>query len=224
LKLVAMWVVAGLLCVAPALGKPIDYNTPAWKDEIAHGCLPYHQLVRADFPVTDRAFPRYAMYTSGFFHYNYRYHWATQEGRTIVHITEWSVRSGFNRNRSWRKNWSKTVAKLLPHEQGHLDINELHVREVASMELVMLPVGEGENAEEAVKDLKVKLKALATKVSKDDQTEQDAYDAKTAHGTNQAGQLLTTTAIQKRLKEADISNADWRSSDQVELEKQSNRQ
>lgn len=81
------------------------------------------------------------------------------------------------------------------------------------MGLDKLPIGEGATADEAAKDLKIKLEALAARVSKDDQTEQDAYDARTAHGTNQSKQLAATAAIQKRLKQADISYADFGSND-----------
>jgi hypothetical protein len=202
-----------LLWVAPAVCESRAYDTPAWRQEIAHGYLPYHRLVRADFPSNDKVEPNYAMYTSVFYHYNYRYHWATQNGRTVARITEWSVRSGFDRNRSSRKSWFKDLEKLLPHEQGHLDINELYSRRLARMELGKLPIGEGASAGEAAGDLKIKLKALSAKVSRDDQTEQHAYDARTAHGTNQAKQKEATAALQDRLKAAGISYPDRQSSD-----------
>jgi hypothetical protein len=212
----AIWIVACLLWAAPAVCEPIAYDTPEWRKEIAHGYLPYHRLTRADFAINDKVYPKYAMYTSGFFHYNYLYHWVTQNGHTVAQITEWSFRSGFDRNQSSRKSWFKEVARLLPHEQGHLDINELYSRRLARMELDKLPIGEGAGADEAGKDLKIKLKALAAKASKDDQTEQDAYDARTAHGTNQPRQLAATAAIQKRLKEAGISYTNEPSDDQTD--------
>jgi hypothetical protein len=210
---VVIWVVACLLWVAPAVCEPIASDTPAWKQEIAHGCLPYHRLVRTDFEVNDKAYPKYAMYTFGFFHFNYLCHWATQNGHTVAHITEWNVRSGFDRNQSSRKSWFKDVTGLLPHEQGHLDINELYSRRLAHLEFDKLPMGEGANADEATKDLGIKLKALAAKVSKDDQSEQDAYDAGTAHGTNHSKQKEATVALQERLKQAGISYADFGRSD-----------
>lgn len=213
LAFAAICVVACLLWVAPSIHGQLSYDTPQWKAEIARGCLPYHRLVRADFPVNDKAYPKYAMYTFGFFHYNYLYHWATQNGHTVAHITEWNVRSGFDRHKSSRKSWFKNVEGLLPHEQGHLDINELYSRRLANMGLDKLPIGEGATADEAAKDLKIKLEALAARISRDDQTEQDAYDARTAHGTNQSKQLAATAAIQKRLKQADISYADFGSND-----------
>lgn len=213
LAFVATWVAACLLWAAPAVCEPITYDAPEWRKEIAHGCLPYHRLTRADFPIDDEAYPKFAMYTSGFFHYNYKYHCTEEDGHAIARITEWKVRSGFNRNKSSRKSWYKDVEKLLPHEQGHLDINELHSRRLAHTELARLPIGKGTSEDEAAEDLKVRLKALSAKVSTEDQTEQDAYDAQTAHGTDKSRQLATTAEIQRRLKNAGIIDADEPSDD-----------
>jgi hypothetical protein len=164
----------------------------------------------------DEAHPKYAMYTFGFFHYNYKYDCTAGNGHVIARITNWKVRSGFDRNKSSRKSWYKDVERLLPHEQGHLDINELYSRRLANTKLDRLPRGEGANAREAASDLKIKLKALVAKVSKDDQTEQDAYDAETAHGTNKSRQLASTAAIHQRLKEAGIAYANERNDDQTD--------
>jgi hypothetical protein len=212
----AAWLVFGLFWAAPALCERIAYDTPAWRKEIANGYLPYHRLVRADFRIDDRAQPKYAMYTFAFFHFNYQYVFSDQNGQVVARVTEWRVRSGFDRNRSWRKSWYKTVEKLLPHEQGHLDINELHSRRLAHMDLDNLPMGNGRDGGEAADDLKVKLKTLSTKVSKEDQAEQDAYDARTAHGTNQVRQVAATAELQRRLKEAGISYGNEPGNDQTE--------
>lgn len=212
LKSVGTWIALCLLWAAPAVSKPLAYDTPEWRKEISHGYLPYHRLARTDFPINDQTNSRYAMYTAGFFHYNYRYQ-CHGEGRSVARITEWRVRSGFNRNKSWRKSWFKDVERLLAHEQGHLDINELHSRRLARMNLDDLPIGKGETSEKAIDDLKSKLKAFAAKVSKDDQAEQDSYDAETSHGTNKSRQLAATAAIQRRLKEAGISYGDSEEAD-----------
>jgi hypothetical protein len=156
------------------------------------------------------------MYTFAFFHFEYRYDFSEERGQVVARVTRWRIRSGFDRNRSWRKSWYKTVERLLPHEQGHLDINELHSRRLAHTDLDKLPVGNGTDAGEAGDDLKVKLKALSTKVSEEDQAEQDAYDARTAHGTNQSGQVIATAELQRRLKEAGISYANEPGNDQTD--------
>ncbi len=208
------YALACLLWVAPAVCEPIAYDTPEWRKEIAHGYLPYHRLIATDFPIDDNAHPRkYAMYTVGFFHYSYQYDWTQKKDHIIARITEWKLRSGFDRSKSSRKSWFKGVERLLPHEQGHLDIHELHSRRLAHMDLDELPAGEGQTSAEALEDLKSKVNALSAKISQEDQAEQDAYDAKTAHGTNRSKQLAATAAIQKRLKNADITYANEPSDD-----------
>jgi Bacterial protein of unknown function (DUF922) len=214
--MVTAYAFAWLLWLAPAICEPIAYDTPEWQKEIAHGCLPYHRLVRGDFPIDDKAHSRFAMYTSGFYHYNYTYDCTGEQGHVIARITGWKVRSGFNRNKSSRKSWFKFVERLLPHEQGHLDLNELHGRQLARMDPARLPTGAGETKAEAIKDLQRKLKTLSDKTSKDGQAEQDAYDAETAHGTNKPRQLTATAAIQKRLKQAGITYAAESNGDQMD--------
>jgi hypothetical protein len=216
LALIATCVLTCLLWAAPAFCETIDYNTPEWRKEIAHGFLPYHRLARADFPVDDKAHAKYAMYTFGFFHYNYEPACIKQGDHMIARITEWRVRSGFNRNKSSRKSWFKDVERLVIHEQGHLDINELHSRRLAHMTLEQLPVGGGKTSEEALADLRSKVTELSDKTSKEDQAEQDSYDAETSHGTNRVKQVAATAAIQKRLKGAGITYADELDDDQTE--------
>ena len=216
LALIAVYVLVCLLGVASAFGETIDYNTPEWRKEIAHGFFPFHKLTRADFPIDDKAHPKYAMYTFGFYHYNYEPKCTREDGRFIARITEWRVRSGFNRNKSSRKSWFKDVERLVIHEQGHLDINELHSRRLAHLTLEQLPVGEGETSNEALEDLRRKVNELSDKTSKEDQTEQDAYDAETSHGTNGSKQVAATAAIQKRLKAAGITYANESDDDQTD--------
>ena len=208
LALIAVYVLSCLLWAAPAFCETIDYETPEWQKEIAHGFLPYHRLVPADFPTDDKAHPKYAMYTYGFYHYNYEPNCTKEDGHVVARITEWRVRSGFNRNKSSRKSWFKDVERLVIHEQGHLDINELHSRRLAHMTLEQLPAGEGKTSEEALADLRSKVLELSDKTSKEDQAEQDSYDAETSHGTNRVKQVAATATIQKRLKAAGIVYAD----------------
>lgn len=193
-----------LSAVYSASGEP-SRDAAQWKKEIANGCLPYHRLVAEDFPVSDADRSPQGMYTYGFRHYNYHWVAAPNGGRSVARVTNWTVRYGFDRNKSWRKSWFKQVKETLPHEQGHLDISVLHSVPFARMSLDKLPVGEGENAQAASNDLKNKLEALVNRVSQEAQAEQDAYDAATSHGTNQAKQREWTAAIQKRLDQAGVS-------------------
>ena len=213
---IAAYVLSCLLWAASAFCETIDYETPEWRKEIAHGFLPYHRLVRADFPIDDKAHPRYAMYTYGFYHYNYEPKCTKEGGHVVARITEWRVRSGFNRNKSSRKSWFKDVERLVIHEQGHLDINELHSRRLAHMELEDLPVGKGETSREALEDLRKKVMELSDESSKENQTEQDAYDAETSHGKDRSRQLAVTAALHERLKAAGITYANRSDDDQTD--------
>ena len=197
--------IAFLVCAALPVRAQQSYDTPQWKKEIANGYLPYHRLVAEDFSINDADHLPHGMFTSGFRHYNY--HWVTvpKDGRVSVRVTEWNVRYGFDRNKSWRRNGFKLVDETLPHEQGHLDISVLHSTRFARASLDQLPVGEGENAQMAANDLKKKLQALVERVGKEAQVEQDEYDAATSHGANQSSQRQWTAAIQQRLKQAGIS-------------------
>ena|SRR6516162_552556 len=182
------------------------HEAPPWKEEMAKGYFPYHRLAVGDFPINDAVHPgnEMGMYTMGFIHYRFKGHWIMQNGHVLDRVTEWLVWSGFNRNKSWRKSWFKPVKEALPHEQGHLDISELHGRHLAEMPLDKLPLGEGANPQAASADLGRKLQALAERVTKEAQREQDRYDAETAHGKNVSKQRDWSAAIQARLKRAGI--------------------
>jgi hypothetical protein len=136
-----------------------------WKEEMANGYFPYHRLATPDFPVNDHVNPEYGMYTWMFFHYSYDHRWIIQNGHVVDRVTKWLVWSGFDRNKSSRKSWFKLSKEALPHEQGHLDINELYSRRLAEMSLDMLPRGEGADPKEASADLRRKVEALADRVS-----------------------------------------------------------
>lgn len=184
---------------ANALGNP-----PSWKEENAKGYFPYHRLTGADFPINDAVHPKYGMHTAGFFHLHYHDRWVAQNGHAVARITDWSVWSGFDRNKSSRKSWFKNVPETLPHEQGHLDINELHSKRLAETPLDKLPVGEGNTGEQAEADLARKMKALGDRVSAQVQKEQDRYDAETNHGQDPAKQREWSAVIQARLQHAGI--------------------
>ncbi len=181
------------------------YEIPSWQSEIDKGYFPYHRLVATDFPINDEVHPENGMYTTSFRHYYYQFHWNEENGHITARVTNWLVRSGFDRNKSSRKSWFKPVEQTLPHEQGHLDIGELHSRRFARLTLQELPVGEGTTSQDAAADLKKKLDALCDRVSAAAQAEQDAYDAATGHGKNKTKQAEQTAAIQKRLNQAGIS-------------------
>jgi hypothetical protein len=175
-----------------------------WKEEMAKGYFPYHRLAATDFPVNDHLNPEYGVYTRVFFHYWYNHRWSIQNSLVVDRVTNWLVWSGFDRNKSSRKSWFKLGNQALRHEQGHLDINELHSRRLAELSLDMLPHGEGTDPKEASADLIRKVEALATRASKEAQKEHDQYDAETAYGKSLSKQREWSAAIQVRLQQAGI--------------------
>jgi len=182
-----------------------SYNSPEWRIEVSKGYLPYHRLAATDFPIDDVAHLEVDMYTRGFFHYHFNYHWTPKDHGAIARVTEWTVRSGFDRNKSSRKSWFRFVQETLPHEQGHLDINEIYSRRLARLTLEELPVGEGATPQAAIQDLTIKLKALSDRTAQESRAEQDAYDAATLHGKNIVAQREWNMRIQMRLKQAGIN-------------------
>jgi hypothetical protein len=180
------------------------HKAPPWREEMAKGYFPYHRLIASDFPINDHVHPEHGMYTWGFFHYRHKDQWIAQNGHTVDRVTEWLVWSGLDRNKSSRKSWFKRIDEALPHEQGHLDINELYSRQLAEMPLGKLPIGEGPSPQEARADLSRKLQALADNISAKQKREQDRYDAETSHGKNVSEQQKWSAALQVRLKRAGI--------------------
>src|SRR5690348_10385605 len=102
---------------------------------MARGHCPYHRLTVADVPIHNAAHLERTMYTRGFFRFTYLDHWTEQNGRAVARITDWNVWSGFDRNTSSRKSWFKNdaIARILPHEQGHLDLSDLHNKAFAEI-------------------------------------------------------------------------------------------
>jgi hypothetical protein len=187
-------------------GSPSEnYDTPAWRKEIVDGYVPYRKLRLSDFRVDDRDHPRAGMYTHGFFHFDYEYRWTEDNGRVTAKVTKWVLRSGLDLNKTTRRSWFRQVERYLPHEQLHLDINELHARSFGAKKLSELPVGRGSTSDTAVLDLENKIKDLSDVVQKQAQNEQDKYDRETRGGTDWEKQAGWEKAIAERLKKAKIS-------------------
>jgi uncharacterized protein DUF922 len=203
-RLALVHTVLALALVAMVPGSAIAQLPPTQK-EIADGYLPYHRLVVQDFPINDTDHSPRVVVTYGFCHYACRSVTVRKDDHFSARVTKWVVRSGFDRNRSWRKGWFKSFNEILPHEQGHLDITILHCRRLARMNLDELPVGQGNSAQAAAANLKKGVEALFEQTIKEGQAEQDAYDAATSGGANQSKQREWTATIRERLKKAGIA-------------------
>lgn len=186
-----------------------DFGSAEWKDEIARGYLPYRKLTYDDFPIADGVPIPHWMHTEGFVHYGFKASWSSDGGRFRASVTEFSVRSGFDQNKSWRRSTITATKALLEHEQGHLDLIELHA---ADFRKATLPSGAGVSGPAALEDLRQKLEALADRYSAEGRTEQDLYDVQTGHGAKPDAQALWTAQIRKRLRERGITPWDQRAS------------
>src|SRR5579871_5948187 len=93
-----------------------DFDSPEWKDEIASGYLPYRKLTYDDFPAAHGIPTSHKMWTQGFVHYSYRARW-TQQGSTFTaKISQISIRSGFDQNKSWKRDSISESKALIAHE------------------------------------------------------------------------------------------------------------
>lgn len=184
-------------------------DTPEWKEEISRGFFPYHHLAADDFPVDDAVVSPSEMNTRGFFHYTYHARWTNEpSGGAVARVTDLTVRSGFDRNKSWKRSHARVTPLLLEHEQGHLDLNELHTTMHLRVTLQELPVGRGANGDAAMADLATKLQSLADDVTRVAQIEQDRYDAETDHGRKPAIQHQWTSGIASRLASLHITTTE----------------
>jgi hypothetical protein len=91
--------------------------------------------------------------------------------------------------------------RYLPHEQGHLDINELYAEAFRTADL---PQGTGLEASAASDDLTSKLNALLDKYMKEAQFEQRRYDKETRHGQDSDRQGEWNLNLRKRMTDAHI--------------------
>jgi hypothetical protein len=178
-----------------------DFDTAEWKREVADGYFPYGKLGYEDFPVNDGHPARYLMHTIGFLHYSFRADVVVKQGKYTAVISQISVRSGFDQNRSWKKTTFTERKALLAHEQGHLDINELHA---ANFRKAKKPEGQGSNPKAAVEDLSVKLDDLCERCGNAARIEQDKYDEETKHGAAEEKQREWIEAIRKRFRDGGL--------------------
>jgi hypothetical protein len=203
-NLIAAVMALAALCVAAT----DDYASQAWKDEIAKGYLPYRKLVFSDFPAFDNTTSRHEMFTQGFVHYGFNARWNETGRGATAKVSNLTVRSGFDRNKSWRRSFAKNDPLLIEHEQGHLDINELHADEMRQIK--EMPVGKGIDYQEAMESLRRQMREIAERIIKEAQDEQNRYDQETNHGQNFVKQKLWTEALRERCQQARIKFWDER--------------
>jgi len=197
----------GLLAtVAPAAQQAgATYESADWKADIAAGRVPYRRVTLDDYPIRDADHPDTGMYTEGFVAVTYKAAWDEHRIPAQAWVTSWTVRSGLNKNRTSRRSWFTDMDKMLPHEQGHLDINEIYARALAKRGLADLPEGQGRTGPDAMKDLDRKLGQMVDTILAGNRAEQLRYDKETVSGTDPDKQAQWSRSIQDRLTKAGIS-------------------
>jgi hypothetical protein len=187
---------------------PVGQSTGTDQNDInLNGLVPvspsrfsYRQLRWSDFKVDDNA-PGMSAQTQTFIKFRYS-STARRVGLTYdARVSEVVFEGGFDRAKSWRRS---TVPSddicLLAHEQGHIDINEIHLRRLKALAPSSFPTGSGASAREALADLGVKVKAIYDAEVVAMQEEQKRYDQETRHGTIRPAQKLWALRLKQALE------------------------
>ena len=194
----AFFFVCGELCANAQTPTPAP-DLPTWQDEIAKGCLPYHQLTVDDFRVSDDAKLDGDFYVSTCINPRYHYYVKPHAGWVYAYISEWIVFSGFNKSRSWRKSSFHEMKAALRYAQALLDISEIRGRELGATKVGDLPEGRGASFEAAKAELDHKIKAFCEQKYKQAQAEEDAFSKATKFGENKKKVRELAAEIKKRL-------------------------
>lgn len=169
------------------------------KGKLEPGEVPYKKLTLDDFAVREGGGVFDAV-TAGFCRYSYRA--AVGGGGTSfrARVSSIDIVTGFSKKDSWRSSRIRgSPAQLLEHEQGHLDLHEIHTRELLLMPLSGFPVGVGSSPDSATSDLDSKLASYFRETLSASQKEADQYDRETSHGRDRIKQDEWTALIRKRL-------------------------
>jgi hypothetical protein len=196
---------AHVVCAQEPSPSPSPF--PTWKDEIAKGYLPYHQLTAEDFPINDEAHPKIAFRLQPFAHQFCHYALKlSSNGFVYAYVTDWIVFSGFDKNLSSRNGKFREMKTFLPYMQAIFDIGELHARKLAALKPGELPSGQGETFEKARAQLDDRLRAMSQTKAWDSQKEIDEFEKATNKGQNQKKVRELGAEIKKRLAEMPSTN------------------
>ena len=188
-----------LAAVAGARGEETPPAAPTWKDMMALGIAPYHQLTVEDFLVDDVAYPKNAFHIGTAIQPRYRFISKPYNGFAFAYVDRWLVFSGLSKKETSRKNAFKQMKEALPYAQALLDINEINARRLAALKEGELPSGRGNSFEEARLELGRKLQEFLDVKYRENQAEMEAFAKATANGTNQKKVRDLAAEIAKRL-------------------------
>ena len=173
---------------------------PTWPDEIAKGCVPYHQLTVEDFRIDDQAHPDGVYWVSAFIHPYWNYITLRNSGWWYAYVEQWLVHSGFDKNTSSRKSTFHEMKRALPHVQAYLDIYEIYGRQFAALKPGELPSGRGATPPEAIENLNKSLDAFLKEKYKPLEMEAQEFQKATNRGANTKKVIELGQAIRKRLE------------------------
>ena len=196
----AVFIAAALGSPAPSPSARPSTDLPAWKDEIAQGLLPYHQLTVADFPVSDSADTENGFFVKPFIDPRYQGLLHSNRGWVHAYVKQWQVFSGLDRKATCRDRRFRDMKASLPYAQAILDLNELHARRLAVVPLDGFPECRAGTEQEAVAGLKEKINALCQKVYDDLNRETDAFAKATDNGRNKEKTRTLAAEISERLQ------------------------
>jgi hypothetical protein len=205
--LVTVLALAALTC---ARGEETPPAPPTWKELMAQGFAPYHQLTVTDFPVDDAAYPKNAFHIGTAVQPRYRFIFKPYNGFAFAYVDQWLVFSGLNRKETSRKSAFKEMKAALPYAQALLDINETNARRLAALKEGELPSGRGNTFEEAQLELRRKLQAFLDAKYRENNVEMEAFAKATGHGANQKKMRELAAEIAKRLKATPATTVPFR--------------
>ncbi|MEP7248482.1 MAG: hypothetical protein ABI787_01745 [Spartobacteria bacterium] len=174
-------------------------DLPTWKEEIAQGFVPYHQLTVDDFPVRN-AGKENEFFIKTFITPHYQYYLYFNRGWVHAYIKQWRVFSGFDRNDSYRERRFKEMKASLPYAQAILDLSEIHARELAAMPPEGFPESRSGSQEETVNGLAEKIKARSARVFAEAEREIDALAKATDQGRDLRKTRQLAAEISRRLQ------------------------
>lgn len=162
--------------------------------------LSYRALTWDDYRVDDRASGLSAQ-TQTFLGYRLEAR-ATGSGQSFTAIVaSISFYGGMDRSRSWRRSIvDREDRLLLEHEQGHLDINEIKLRQLRALAHSDMPVGSGRTAKDALADLSRRMLSIYQGHVAEMQAAQRRYDDETGHGTREEVQREWTARLRRGLE------------------------
>jgi hypothetical protein len=178
----------------------ITVPTEGSRRDAAQGYVAYRQLAWEDFPINPNPPAGLSAWTQTYIRYNFRTSWKRSGSGYTASLTSLDVRSGFVPSKMWRKpKFSTDGVKLLAHEQGHVDINEVEARKLRALTPEQWPVGTGQTSADASADLGARVKRLIQNAIAEVSRQNAVYDAETEHGQIAEAQDKWSARLRRQL-------------------------